>query len=239
MSEDRFSEILGRALECEFAEFDSVPEHKFSLKHSRAMKRIFARYRENLCKLRGAEATISAPITENRPLRGLKQRLLIALVIIVLLTLFTGWVVIYRSRGFYGTVYPDNTHIFAVDTAGCPETIEYEYTLAFVPEGFELVEEGVSLTDVYILYMNNTTGQSIVFQQWVKTHYMPHIDTENGILEEVEINGKAGLYVDFGDSSWENSLVVWDNGDYIIEIDANLDKKSIINLAKINKLQQF
>ena len=237
MSEDRFKEILGKTLEYEFSGFDSAPEHKFSRKHRRAMKRIFAEYRKNVrSPLRETAQASPEPAAGRRTtVRSLKQRVLTAAVIIILLTFLTGWVVIYRSRAFHGTVYPDNTHIFAVDTEGCPETIEYEYALAFVPEGFELAEKGVSLTDVCILYMNNTTGQLIVFQQWVKSHYMPHIDTENGILNEVDINGKAGLYVDFGDSSWENSLVIWDNGDYIIEIDANLDKKSIINLAKINK----
>ncbi|MDE7231173.1 MAG: DUF4367 domain-containing protein [Oscillospiraceae bacterium] len=241
MNEDRFREILGKALACEFAEFDSVPEHKFSLKHRFAMKRIFAKYERNVRRIHGAETVISAPAAEGKPIRGLKQRVLFATVIIILMTFLAGCAVavsvaishgIFSSKGFQGTVYPNNTHIFAVDTAGCPETIEYEYTLAFVPKGFELVESDRTPEEVYAIYMNHETGQAIVFDQWVKSHYMPRINTEYGTLEEAEINGKAGLYMDFSNGTF----IVWDNGDYIIEIEGNLDKDSTMNLANINKI---
>ena len=42
MSEDVFRSILGEALERDLAEYNNVPEHKFSLRHRLAMKRILS-----------------------------------------------------------------------------------------------------------------------------------------------------------------------------------------------------
>ena len=84
MSENVFREILGESLRREFAEFDNAPEHKFSLKHRLAMKRIFSGYEKKSYK------TIELSYV-TMPHYRLKQRLLIALVIVILMTLITGW----------------------------------------------------------------------------------------------------------------------------------------------------
>ncbi|MDE7361370.1 MAG: hypothetical protein K2N38_05500 [Oscillospiraceae bacterium] len=91
MNENVFREILGESLRHEFAEFDNAPEHKFSLRHRIAMKKVFARYEKN---------TYGFPKTEyieTMPHYGLKQRIIIALVIIILMTLLTGWFIPIRG----------------------------------------------------------------------------------------------------------------------------------------------
>lgn len=100
-NETVFREILEELVKREFAEFDdpeNIPEHKLSLKHCLAMRRIFARYERNVRKLKKARAAAEMPEkTEYIPQYSLKQRIIIALVIIVLMTLLTGWYIPIRG----------------------------------------------------------------------------------------------------------------------------------------------
>ncbi len=236
MNEDVFKEILARAVDFEFLEFDNAPEHKFSLKHRLAMKHVFARFERNICKLR-KNKIINAPSTnEYKPQFNIKQRLFITTVIIILLTFLVGCVIIYVSGNFSGTVYPDNTQLNITNPEDSPKSIEHKYVLASVPNGFELTENNSSPVHFYTLYTNATTKQTICLHQWVKTSFDQHYNTEHYPLEKVKINNVDGLCIDFSDSISASSLVVWDNGDYVIEIMADLNKENILNLANLNKV---
>ena len=91
MNETVFKGILGESLRREFAEFDNVPEHKFSLGHRLAMRRVFAKYEKN------ARGFSKIEYTEAMPYYGFKQRVIFALVIIILMTLLTGWFIPIRG----------------------------------------------------------------------------------------------------------------------------------------------
>ena len=232
MNENVFRQLLGEMIESEFAEYDNSPEWKFSLKHRLAMKRIFARYKRNEQKLKEKSIEQTA---QHHTYHNIKQRLIIALCVVFLLTFLVGWVVAFVSKDFHGTVYEDNTRLSPVNLENAPLTIEYTYTLSSVPDGFELIETFSSLTNVYTLYENNLTNQTIDLSQWVKSNYTPHINTEHQVLEEIDINGSTGLFVDFSSDTYNHSLIIWDNGDYIIEISANLNKEDTLKLLRINK----
>ena len=236
MNEEIFKSILARAVDCEFAEFDNVPEHKFSLKHRLAMKCIFARFERNANKLRKKDASKNRSAIEHIHNLSLKQRLIFITVIIILMTLLLGCVIIFVSGNFSGTVYPDNTQLNINNLEDCPKTIEYKYTLAYIPDGFELTETNSSPVHVYTLYTNATTKQTICLHQWVKTSFDQHYNTERYNLEEMTINNADGLCIDFSDDTSASTLVVWDNGDYVIEIMADLDKESTVYLANLNKV---
>ena len=90
MNESVFKEILGESLRREFAEFDNVPEHKFSLRHRIAMKKVFARYEKNTrVPIELSAATL--------PHYSLKQCVIFALMVIILMTLLTGWFIPVRG----------------------------------------------------------------------------------------------------------------------------------------------
>lgn len=91
MNETVFREILGESYRREFAEFDSVPEHRFSLRHRLAMKRIFMRYEKNIRRM------TTETSAETMSCYNLKQRIIIALVIVILMTLLTGWFIPIRG----------------------------------------------------------------------------------------------------------------------------------------------
>lgn len=235
MNEDVLRELLGEMMKREFAEFDDSQKWKFSLKHHLAMNRIFARYERNVRKLKGKSIERTAPIEQNKPRLSFKRRLLIALCIVLVMTLLVGWVVVFTSRDFHGTVHHEYTLINAKNLENAPKTIEYEYALNSIPKGFELIETVSSPMSVYALYENSLTNQTITLYQCVKSKYDPHVNTEHHDLEEIDINGNTGLCIDFSSETYGSTLLFWDNGDYIIEISTDLDKEDTIDLSKIHK----
>lgn len=236
MDEEVFRSILEKAVMSEYADLDSDPEPKYSLKHRLAMKRIFAKYERNVRNLKEKRVDQTARNEYLRPRLNLKQRLLIALIVVFLAALTGCAVAAFVSKDFRGTVHRDNTQLFAVDIENSPMTIEYKYALDFVPEGFELIETIPSSIIIYTLYLNRSAKQTITLEQCVKTYFSPHYNTEKNAFEEIKINDVTGLFIDLSRGEREGSALIWDNKDYIIEIIADLDKESTINLSKINKI---
>ncbi len=235
MCENVFKELLDDMMKSELAEFDNAPDWKPSLRHRLAMKRIFARFERNVQKLKEKSVEQTTLTEPQRSRLNFKQRIILALVIVLLMTLLVGWVNMFVSKDFHGTVYEDNTLLFPVNLENSPTNIEYTYYLDYVPNGFELIETDVSQIDAYSLYLNRSTKQTITVHQWVKSHYKPHINTEYSKLREIDINGISGLYIDMSKDDYDKTLLLWDNKDYIIEILADLDKKCTLDLLKSNE----
>ena len=183
MSAIRASISISGYFEKQFAEVDEVPLPKFSFRHRLTMKRIFKLFEHNK-----AMSDINAEDTCENVLGhkqlSFRKRLIIAVAIIVCLAVMTGFVIAFISGGFNGTVYQDNTHLFAIDTANCPSTIEKEYSLSVVPEGFEMYDVSATSTDITVMYCNPDTEQVLVFGQTVKSEFNPHINTEGYDLQE-------------------------------------------------------
>lgn len=89
MTETVFREILRDAVMLDCDALGNVPEHKFSLKHKLAMKRIFSRFERNMRKHSGI---VKTPFEfENKPRLNLKQRVIVAAVLILLMAFLVGW----------------------------------------------------------------------------------------------------------------------------------------------------
>lgn len=212
-----------------------MPAFKPSLRHRLAMRRIFARFEKNTHRAETVpEPVLTAP---NKPKR-LSTRLLIIIAAVVCAVLLTGFMIVYFSKAFHGTVFSDNTQIFAVDTENCLTTIEYKYYLPELPEGFEQVEQITTSMDVDTIYKNELLGQTIRFSQYTKKRFSTHYNTEYHDLEEIEINGHNGLCLDFSDDEHSRSLIVWDNEDYILEISGDLSKNNAMILAKTAEISE-
>ncbi len=234
MYDSLLDEVLTEYYEEEFLEYPDVPEHKISLKHRRAMKKIFKLYEKNTECLR--------PEPSPKPVSTHKVRLTprnaFILAMIIFLGVLTGCTAVYFvSQDFRGDIYSEYTKIFPINTENCPTVIEEKYYLSELPEGFAIFKTTSSPFHETTIYKNNSTGQTISFYQDVKPGYNPvHLNTEKYSLEEVEINGYNGLSIDFSDEKLTHSLVLWDNGDYILKLWAELPKNELINLAKSTKV---
>ena len=234
MSEQKLNDVLMESYRDEFEEFDNVPEHKFSLKHGLAMKRIFKLYEKNTECYR-KETMQNTPA---KPKVKFTRKTALVLVMIIFLGAFLGCTAVYYiSHNFYGEVHKEYTRIHPIYTENCPTRIEEEYYLPDIPEGFVLLEEDSSPFSSFTLYMNEATNQTIVFNQIVKSAFgTVHLNTEHHDLEEIKINGNYGILLDFSDDTQNSGLVMWDNGDYILEVSADMNKNDVINLAESAKI---
>ena len=87
------------------------------------------------------------------------------------------------------------------------------------------------------IFENTSTGQTILFNQWAKPAFdSRHYNTENQKLSEIEINGHYGLFLDTSTDEVNSFGVIWDNGDYILEISGNISKPDLLDLAKSTKV---
>ncbi len=233
MNERDFKDILAEICAEEIAELNMFPPFKPSLRHRLTMKRIFALYEKKTHMATSNPPMVLIPQSKHL---HLSKKLIILFAVIICAALLTGFMLVYFSKDFHGTVYNDNTQLFAINTENCPITIEYEYYLSNLPDGFEMVEHDSLSFYVYTLYENTSSGQVITFSQYTKEKFTPHYNTEHDNFEEIEFNGNNGVCLDFSDDEHFRSVVIWDNGDYILEIIGNLPKSRLIDLVESTKV---
>ena len=233
MNESDFKDILAEICEEEIAELNMFPPFKPSLRHRLTMKRIFDLYEKKTHMATSNPPMILTPQCKHL---HLSKKLIILFAVIICAALLTGFMLVYFSKNFHGKVYSDNTQLFAVNTENCPTTIEYEYYLSDLPDGFEMVEHDSLSFDVYTLYENTSSGQVITLSQCTKNKFSPRYNTEHHNFEEIEINGHSGVCLDLCNGECDGSIVIWDNGDYILEIAGNLPKNYLVNLAESAKV---
>jgi len=222
MNEYSLKEIMEEVHSLDFAEFDNAPEHKFSRRHKRAMKKILAQFSKN------------SQMGQTRRF-SLKKRVVLAFVAIFVAMFFTGAISSYKTHDFKGVVHSDNTEITVANSENAPETIEYRYSLTGLPSGYELINSDYEIA-VCEYYENKSTGGWVTFTQFAKKNYIGHLNTEHNSIEEVDINGHVALLIDSSDSKGAIAEITWDNGDYILEIVGTLTKNEVINLAKSAKV---
>ncbi|MCH5203818.1 MAG: DUF4367 domain-containing protein [Oscillospiraceae bacterium] len=228
MTDSVLRSLLEESFEREWASYANAPEFKTSKKHDRVMNRIFKRYEKNTRKLYSQSTTT---------VRNLSRRIMIAVLVVILAVLAGCAATYFISQSFRGEVYSDNTELFPINLEGCPTTIEQKYCLPDIPEGYEVLQTSSTPFSTHISYINEQTGQTISFSQYVKGSFDSiHYNTEKGELVEVEINGHYGLFLDISDEENICSCVIWDNEDYILELYGNLAKNEILDLAYYAKV---
>lgn len=133
--------------------------------------------------------------------------------------------------------YEDNTQLFAANVEGAPTVLEEIYELTALPEEYECTSDNFMFVIHGCTFTHKTTGQTLTFHQTVKSEFYAHYNTEGYEFEEVTVNGHEGLYIDYEYDGIESGLIVWDNGDYIFQIDGDFSKKELIHLAETVKIQ--
>lgn len=223
MKQYTLEEVLEEVCRRDFAEFDNPPKHRFSIRHRRNMKRIFSQKREKL-------ATAKIKLTPKSA---------VIVVLLIFLALLTGAIIVLRLPGFSGTVYPDNTQMFTLDNSA-PTTIEQIYYLEALPDNYILAEEYGDIGDDYIqrVYINRQSGDSLIFMQYTKKRYHKHYENERHIFTAITVNECNGFIWISSKTNSSLKSIVWDFGDYILEISGKFAENDLINLAKSAKILQ-
>lgn len=226
-------ELISGYFDNEFANIEEVVP-RFSIKHKIAMKKIFRKFADNAYNKSSTNKTVYVP---SKPI-SIRKRLVIVAIIIVGMAVLTGFVIMFISNGFRGKVYHDNTHLFAVNTEGCPATIEKVYKLSVLPDGYEFVNSSFSNEYVFTTYMNKNKAV-IYFIQYVKSEFSPHINTEGVNFHETTVGQCSAVYEEHNIEGIVDSIVIWDNQDYILRLSGNFTKDEIVKLAEINENTGF
>lgn len=205
--------------------------HFFSLSHRRRMREI-----------------IDSCDNSGRTTAAFSFRMVKIAVLVVILSAATilGGGAAIRREGFI-VERTDVANIYmAADAADAPEYLEDYYTITYIPEGFAFssedsdIDETINDRKYYSDYVNEEAQRKLnfVFSQETKINCRYYIDNERSIHHKVTVNGHPGVYVEFHDLSFETGILLWDNGDYILMVDGDLDKNELMNIAKSAKIEE-
>lgn len=224
--DDLIARALQDDLENDIAQYGSLPDHNFSFRFRRKMKKLLAGEKSGVCS--------------RVPRLPLKKSMKLALIVLVTAIITGAVFAVHLTRSFRGTVYSDNTHLFVVDPSGSPKRIQMAYRLSVVPEGYELYEVNDFDTVVYVVY-KNSYDDILIFEQNIKESFSSHINTEKGVLEETSVNGCDAVciqfeYEDEDHEHYTSSLVMWNNEKYILSLDGIMPKEEIVDLAIRNEI---
>ncbi len=124
---------------------------------------------------------------------------------------------VYREeiKGFILEIHEKFVKVnFAVDLDEVPKSIEVEYTLGYVSEGFERVKRVVS-SNVNYQEWNNEEGESIVFIQGILDEGGLDVDNERGTATIIE-HGEYAIYLKTVESV---KVYLWNNGEYVLTLE--------------------
>lgn len=126
-----------------------------------------------------------------------------------------------RFRSVFSTVRP-------VDPHDAPKTIEEKYVVTYpFDEGFAVDFQYESDTLCQITYRKDDT--TVFFDQYTKEMFDADVNTENAEMIPYSVNGKEAIF--FLDNLGAYHLI-WDDGDYILYLLANVDKNTFLEIAE-------
>ena len=214
MQNEKFKSAIHKAMERDYRNLTKSSEnHMFSPKFEKRMKRLIGRRNKPYYRIINTAAKRAACTAA-------------AVLIVSSATIMSVDALRNAIIDFIVSVYEKFSIIFTEDKKA-PETIEEIYNITYDLNDYtidyheynEIFRNTVYVKDDYV----------IDFSQYTKSAYNLLINTENAETTAIDINGNEAVY--FYDNH-NYSHIIWDNGDYIIDISSNIDKNALISIAK-------
>lgn len=217
-NDEKIAMALEQALRDDIAEYEKLPDHKFSCGFDRKMKRLFqdglARERHTSCA-------------------RVRKKLPAAVIVVISVFLITGAAATtyvlwnnfrLESRGLY-------TLLNITDVENCPTTLEGRYRLTADLSGF--TENILSDDEIlyFVEYENKEKNIKISFQQGTKRGTAMALNTEDMSSPiEVTVNDCNGIYYE---TKYGTHVFIWDTGDYFIDLEGTgIGQNDLLSLAK-------
>ena len=183
-------------------------------------------------KIRRHQTIRSVSLGQKAPRKLSVRRMRYVLLAVILAAfLLTGFSVWYSVGRFTFNVHSDHSVTYLSRTSDDKTKIESVYGLPY-ETGFSLTERQSDDADVISIYQSGekevTLWQTIIGD-------VHNFNTEYGTPEEVNINGCNGAFI------LENNGecgVVWTMDGYLFTLNGNIDKMSLLNLAKATNLEK-
>lgn len=145
-----------------------------------------------------------------------KKRLIAVLVAAALLLLVGCTAYVYRNKigSFVENIYEEYVNVeLPEDGDSLLAEIEHVYTLTYVPEGYDLVENIVDNVGVRYMYVNGS-GEKIIFDQSIKNSTSIGIDNDDGKAEVIKYKNLE-IYLRTTD---DKKHYVWYDENYAIKL---------------------
>lgn len=121
-----------------------------------------------------------------------------------------------------------------------PQTIKELYDITYDLSEYEVIHDGADEVKYWKIYVHETEDDYIMVElkQWVKKHYFEWVNAAtDSEITTIAINGNEALYYLRENIGFH--VLMWDNGEYIIYLRGNLDKNSLIEIAKsVKKVEE-
>ena len=147
------------------------------------------------------------------------------LIAAILLALATAVLAATVGREFIIEKFSDFSTYNVVDTSNVKGVDGIE--IGYIPQGFECDTTEETDYSVLCIYENNNEWISVYK---AKIDSKIEFDTEYNNKEEVKINGVEGVY--YKDDSMGCSGIVWNDGNYIYQLESNISKEELIKIAE-------
>lgn len=164
------------------------------------------------------------------------------LILVAVLALIMGLVVI-SSEGvrekmfnYFFTEKPGHTEVRPLENNENTEGELPRFELGYVPEGYEKINEGDIWDIGYIVDYGNNKEQYINFMVTKSDAYSSSIDNDTLNQKEIMINTyQAYLFID---DQGKDSVIIWQVGDYVLELSTGLGEKEVIKVAENIRLKE-
>lgn len=195
---------------------ETIIQHTFSKRFERKMARLIRQQKSFYFPI------IRTPIRRT-------VTIMITVIIILSTTVISVSALREAFIRFMTEIFDTHTEVQAIQDDTAPESFEDIYVITNIPDGFEIVFQNDNIEETPVLMTEYRNGQQrIIFSQYIKSRYDVNVNTEGYEMVRIDINGNEGFIVDMVDDYY----IAWDNGDYIFEIDSNVGKDVLINMAK-------
>lgn len=217
-SEDIIAQAIGDVFDEQISELSRSLEHSqthvFSRSHNKKMRRIIKRQRKPYFKLvctagRRAACIAAAAVVLSASAMSVKA---------VRKTVFD----------FVTTVFSDHKTVSADSAAqeGYPKTIEEEYHITALPQGFKAQYHNTTDTMVDIPYYS--TDSRLLFTQHTKESFNVIFSDTARIEDYTDTDGQKYQIV----ITQQETVYIWDNGRYVFMILGGLDREEMLDICK-------
>lgn len=206
-------------IECEHISELDIVEHQFSAKFEKKMKKLIQR-REK-------------PYFELISTAGRRAACVIVALAAISASVFSVKAVREAVYDFIVKHFADHDEVTVICDDDCPQTIQDEYCISKIPDAFTETEYSKDSISIYAVYSADN-DKYIVFGQYAKPSYNMFIDNEHTTLD---------IYTDSDDQTYsiyetyEDHIIIWDNGEYVFEISGNLNKDEMLELCRSIKIK--
>ena len=220
---DSYEQNIDREIDAAIAEAEANP-HVFSERFEKIMEELIRTGKPD--KPRGEDYSYSVTKKKKISKKGLRVLLIAAAIIIALTAVACAVPEIRESiAGFFVRIFSDHAEYSNPDIT--KESIEEEYGLVPMPEGFSIVEKSISNSDLIVIYADEN-GTLLSFVQSINSDLSHSVDSEQGEFIEQIINGNL-VRIYYSTTSVQASWV--EDGYYF-----SLSYPSKINLDSFDEL---